>query len=96
MLKNQINMSNTKNKHSYTGQLNFNKENYKWMIIGAVVILLGMILLSGGENKDPNVFDQNLVYSVRRVTVAPIVILLGFVIEIVAILKKKPTNNKEN
>jgi len=90
-------MSNTKKKISYTGQLTFNKENYKWMIIGAVVIIIGMILLSGGENKDPNVFDQNLVYSARRVTVAPIVILLGFVIEIIAVLKKKPADsNKEN
>lgn len=90
-------MSSTKNKPSYTGQLTFNKENYKWMLIGAIVIIVGMILLSGGENKDPNVFDQNLVYSARRVTVAPIVILLGFVIEIIAVLKKKPAGeDKKN
>lgn len=89
-------MSGTKNKPSYTGQLTFNKENYKWMAIGAIVIIIGMILLSGGENKDPNVFDQNLVYSARRITVAPIVILLGFVIEIIAVLKKKPVDKKEN
>lgn len=89
-------MSNTKNKPSYTGQLTFNKKNYQWMAVGLAVIILGMILLSGGENKDPNVFDQNLVYSVRRVTVAPIVILLGFVIEIIAVLKKQPAkHNKE-
>ena len=87
-------MSKVKQKPTYTGQLTFNKENYKWMIIGAIVIIIGMFLLSGGENKDPNVFDQNLVYNTRRVTIAPIVILLGFVIEIIAILKKKPAEDK--
>ncbi|MDE1191649.1 MAG: DUF3098 domain-containing protein [Arachidicoccus sp.] len=87
-------MADKKTKPVYTGSLNFSKENYKWMIIGAAVIIIGMILLSGGENKDPNVFDQNLVYSARRITVAPILILLGFAIEIFAILKK-PADKKE-
>ncbi|ANI88365.1 hypothetical protein A9P82_03045 [Arachidicoccus ginsenosidimutans] len=68
--------------------LSFTKENFRWMIIGVIVIALGMILLSGGENKDPNVFNTNLVYSFRRITLAPIVILIGFGIEIFAILKK--------
>ncbi|HEY0299438.1 MAG TPA: DUF3098 domain-containing protein [Arachidicoccus sp.] len=71
-----------------SGGLTFSKDNFKWMFIGAIVIALGMVLLSGGENKDPNVFDQNLVYSFRRITIAPIVILIGFGIEIFAILKK--------
>lgn len=66
----------------------FTKENYQWMIIGAVVIGIGMILLSGGKNPDPNQFDYNLVYSKTRITVAPMVIILGFLVEIYAIFKK--------
>jgi uncharacterized membrane protein len=66
----------------------FAKENYTWMIIGAVVIALGMFLMSGGKNTDPNVFDTNQVYSTTRITVAPIVIVIGLLIEVYAIFKK--------
>lgn len=64
------------------------KENYKWMIIGGVVIALGMFLMSGGKNENPNQFNYNLVYSTTRVTIAPITIIAGLIIEIFAILKK--------
>jgi hypothetical protein len=66
----------------------FGKENYILMVIGAVVVLLGIFLMTGGKNVDPNVFDKNVVYSKMRITVAPILILLGLVIEIFAIFKK--------
>lgn len=66
----------------------FTKENFKWMIIGIVVIAVGMMLMAGGKSDDPNTFDFNQVYSFRRVTAAPIVILLGLGIEIFAIFKK--------
>ncbi len=66
----------------------FAKENYLWMGIGAVIIILGMVLMSGGKNEDPTIYDYNVVYSFTRVTVAPILILLGFVVEIYAIFKK--------
>ncbi len=70
----------------------FGKENYTWMLIGGAVILLGIFLMSGGKNPDPNVFDKNVVYSSTRITVAPILILLGLVIEIYAIFKKNKAN----
>lgn len=66
----------------------FTKENFKWMVIGGVIIILGMVLMSGGKNQDPNVFDKDLVYSTTRVTVAPILIIAGLLIELYAILKK--------
>lgn len=70
----------------------FGKENYTWMIIGAVVIALGMFLMSGGKNQDAHVFDYKVVYSFTRITVAPILILAGLIIEMYAIFKKtKPT-----
>ncbi|MEI2708093.1 MAG: DUF3098 domain-containing protein [Chitinophagaceae bacterium] len=82
-------MSN-KNKKAELDSL-FTKDNYIWMAIGAVIIALGMFLMSGGKTTDPNVFDNNEVYSTTRITVAPILILLGFVIEIYAIFKKPKT-----
>jgi len=66
----------------------FNKENYKWMLIGAVVIIIGMFLLSGGKNTDPAIFDKSKVYSTTRITIAPLLILAGLVIEIFAIFRK--------
>src|SRR4051812_6653511 len=66
----------------------FTKENYKWMAIGAVVVALGMFLLSGGRNDNPNQFDPKLVYSTTRITIAPITIILGLMIEIYAIFRK--------
>ena len=65
----------------------FTKDNYTWMIIGAVVILLGMVLMSGGKNENPAVFDYNVVYSTTRITIAPILIVLGLLIEVYAIFK---------
>lgn len=67
----------------------FGKSNYIWMLIGILVIALGMILMSGGKsNADPAVFDAEAVYSPIRITVAPILIILGLGIEIFALFKK--------
>jgi hypothetical protein len=66
----------------------FTKDNYIWMAVGAVVIAIGMFLLSGGRSStDPTVFDAEAVYSPTRITVAPILILAGLVIEIFAIFR---------
>ena len=66
----------------------FTKENLKWMVIGLVVMAIGFFLMAGGKSADPNVFNDNEIYSFRRITLAPILIVAGLVIEIFAILKK--------
>jgi len=66
----------------------FTKDNYKWMMIGGAIIILGLILLSGGKNQDPNTFDPKVVYSTTRITIAPILIIGGLLIEIYAIFRK--------
>jgi hypothetical protein len=71
----------------------FGRENYRWMLIGLVLILLGLLLMIGGKSKDPNVFDTSEVYSFRRITVAPILILGGLALEIVGIFKKSKAQN---
>ncbi|MGQ0740303.1 MAG: DUF3098 domain-containing protein [Bacteroidota bacterium] len=70
----------------------FSKDNYRWMLIGLAVIAAGMFLMSGGKsNTDPSVFNKDAVYSTTRITVAPLLILLGLVIEVFAIFKKPKT-----
>lgn len=64
------------------------KQNYTLMLVGLVVIIIGFILMSGGKSEDPNVFNADEVYSNRRIVIAPIVVILGFVIEIVAVFYK--------
>ena len=66
----------------------FTKDNYLWMAIGGVVMLVGLFLMMGGKSADPNVFNKDEVYSTRRITVAPLLIVIGLLIEIYAIMKK--------
>ena len=70
-----------------TNDFAFGRENFMWMLIGIGCILLGFILMSGGGSEDPNVFNPDI-FSFRRITLAPVVVLIGFIIEIYAILKK--------
>ena len=65
----------------------FTKDNYKWMLIGIIIIAIGMFLMAGGKSNNPAVFNAKAVYSTMRVTIAPLLILGGLVIEIVAILR---------
>ena len=66
----------------------FDKSNYMWMIGGVVLILIGFMLMAGGKSPDPHKFNYEEIYSFRRITLAPIVMLIGFAIEIYAIMKK--------
>ena len=78
------------NKEENNGQfeLAFGLVNYILMAVGIVMLALGYILLSGGGSDDPNVFNPAM-FDPRRLVVAPILIVLGFVVEIVAIMFKK-------
>ncbi len=69
----------------------FEKDNYRWMGIGVAVVAIGMLIMSGGKNESPNQFDYKLVYSTARITIAPILILAGLMIEIYAIFKRPKT-----
>ena len=72
---------NKKNK------LLFGKRNYKFMIIGLFFIAIGFFLMSGGGSDDPNIFNEEI-YSFRRIRLAPILVVTGFIIEVYAILTK--------
>jgi hypothetical protein len=66
----------------------FTKDNYIWMAVGIAIVLLGFLLMSGGKSVDPKVFDESEVYSFRRITLAPILIMAGLMVEVYAIMKK--------
>ena len=66
----------------------FGKENYLLMGLGLLIIIIGYLLMSGGKSADPKVFNEGEIYSFTRITLAPILILLGLFIEGYAIMKK--------
>jgi hypothetical protein len=70
-------------------------ENYKLLIIGFVIIIVGFLLMIGGGSDNPNVFNEKELFSFRRITLAPLVILFGFGFEVWAIMKK-PKEKQEN
>ncbi len=80
--------STTKETPKGTRPLTFGRDTYLWMGIGFGLVILGMLLMSGGRGDDPTVFDESVIYSFRRITLAPIVILGGLGTVIYAILKK--------
>jgi uncharacterized membrane protein len=69
----------------------FKKINYILMITGFVVILLGFALMTGGGSDDPNVFNPEI-FSTRRITIAPIIVMIGFITEVVAIMYKSKSD----
>jgi hypothetical protein len=77
----------TKNENK--DRLNFalGPENYKLLAIGFAIIVAGFILMLGGKSDDPTKFSEDI-FSFRRITLAPVVVLAGFIFEIWAIMKR--------
>lgn len=72
----------------------FSKQNYLLFLAGLGLIILGYILMIGGGSEDPNVFNP-AIFDTQRITIAPMVCVLGFVIVIVAIMWR-PKQNQES
>ena len=84
-----------KKKTDSRKQFAFSRENYKLLIIGVVIIIVGFILMIGGEAESPEQFNPD-VFSFRRITLAPMVVLAGFAFEIYAIMKKPKEDNNQS
>lgn len=82
------------NKIEQKEDLAFGKTNYMIMIAGVVLVIIGFILMSGGGSDDPNVFSEEI-FSFRRWTLAPVVVVLGYITVFVAIMKKTKDHNQE-
>nr|WP_321232490.1 DUF3098 domain-containing protein [uncultured Psychroserpens sp.] len=78
-------MGEQKRKDTAKGEFIFGKKNYKFMLIGLACIVLGFILMSGGGSDDPNVFDESI-FNFRRIRLAPTLVLIGFGLQVYAIL----------
>jgi hypothetical protein len=77
----------TKNDNNEKRNFALGPENYKLLAIGFVIIVIGFILMIGGKSDSPDKFSQDI-FSFRRITLAPVVVLAGFIFEIWAIMKK--------
>ncbi|NNK39723.1 MAG: DUF3098 domain-containing protein [Winogradskyella sp.] len=89
-------MGEKKRKQQSKEEFMFGRKNYKWLFIGLGFIALGFILMAGGGSDDPNVFD-NSIFSWRRIRLAPTLVLIGFGIQVYAILlnPNKDSNSKK-
>ena len=76
------------NKQKPNQEFLFGKLNYRLLFLSISVVIIGFLLMIGGGNDDPNVFDPDKVYSFRTITLAPIVVLIGYIIGIFAIFAK--------
>ena len=65
------------------------RKNYMFIIIGCVVVLLGFVLMSGGGSQDPNVFNEEELFSFRRITLAPFLVMSGYGLVLFGIMKKQ-------
>ncbi|OQX75806.1 MAG: hypothetical protein B6D64_11000 [Bacteroidetes bacterium 4484_276] len=65
----------------------FDKQNYKWLLIALGFLLVGFVLMIGGGSDDPNVFNYGM-FNFQRLTLSPILLIIGYVIGIYAIMKK--------
>lgn len=74
-------------KKNIDNVLLFDRNKYMWLIAGLLITALGFLLMIGGGSTDPNVFSEDI-FSFRRLTLAPILVLAGFGVQFYAILKK--------
>jgi hypothetical protein len=72
----------------------FQKVNFQWLLIGLAINFLGFILMIGGESPDPAKFDAKELFSPVRITLAPILVVIGYLVIIYAIMKKPKTNTE--
>ncbi|MFW6019839.1 MAG: DUF3098 domain-containing protein [Bacteroidales bacterium] len=84
----------TKKEQIKREEFTFGKQSYRLLIIGLVLIGLGFILMSGGGSTDPNEFNPEI-FSFRRITLAPLLILAGYVVEVFAIMKRPSNQNQD-
>ncbi len=78
-------MSKKELKHSV--DFPFGKVNFMWTLIGLAIIFIGFMLMVGGGSEDPAVWDDSI-FDTQRITIAPTLVIIGFVVEVYAIMKK--------
>lgn len=74
----------------------FGKENYRILLIGLAINVIGFMLMIGGGSDDPNKFDADALFSSVRLTLSPILVVAGYIVMIYAIMKKPKSTNESN
>ncbi len=74
----------------------FDPANYKWLYIGLAINILGFLLMIGGGSEDPNVFKADELFSSVRITIAPMLIVAGYVVIFYAIMKRNKKDQTES
>ncbi len=87
MASNKINLKSKSDENSKEDAFAFTRENYKRVIIGLIFIFIGFVLMAGGGSDNPDVFGSGI-YSFQQWTLAPLLVLAGYVVEVYAIMKK--------
>lgn len=75
-------------EYNKTAPFSFNSKNYKLLLLGLGINILGFILMIGGGSDDPNTFDAGALFSHVRITIAPMLIVAGYLVIMYAIMKK--------
>lgn len=88
-----MDMGEKKRKDASKSNFIFGKRNYKWLFIGLAFVAVGFIMMSGGGSDDPNVFDESI-FHWRRIRLAPTLVLIGFGIQVYAILLNPDKESK--
>ena len=85
---------NTLQEYSKTAPFSFSAKNYKLLFLGLGINILGFILMMGGAAEDPNEFSADELFSHTRITIAPMLIVLGYLVIMYAIIKKPKSSSK--
>lgn len=76
-------------------ELIYGPAQFRIMGIGLALVILGLVLMAGGGQTSPDTWDENSIYSFRRITLAPLVMVAGFVVVVLGIFKKSPTSTSD-
>jgi len=80
-----------KKKQNSDTQFAFHKDNYKFLFLGLILLIIGFVLMIGGGTNDPAKFDS-AIFDTQRLTIGPLLLIAGFTVEMWAILKRPSTN----
>lgn len=91
----KLSSAKDKQKNKDRSGFAFDKGNYKWLLIGLAFLLVGFLLMIGGGSDDPDVFNYGM-FNFQRLTLSPILLMIGYIIGIYAIMKKPKNTNQES
>ena len=85
---------NNPDKNNSKSKMTLSKQNYKFIILGCIIVVLGFILMSGGGTENPNEFHEEELFSFRRITLAPFFVILGYMVVLYGVMKRPKANSE--